>query len=251
MRNAYFLSHNGLGDNITNTSAVNFLLKYYDTIYFLCRDIYQDNINLMFLNKSVILVLFDLNNEYDDCKRIISNVHTDDIFISGIHKNYFKSRITHPELLKYQKNNLYSLEYSHIYDFYNDIGLDTKIYVENFNLEGNQISLEYYNDIKNYNIVFLHTKGSNRSINLSNIIDLYKNKDDYLIVCANENVYDKDISNKYDIANKYVNIKIMYYIDIIKNSKIIHVIDSCFSCIIYPLILSKQIIPDEYKIYNI
>ena len=38
-KSAYFLSHNGLGDNITNIGAINFLLNYYETIYFLCKDI--------------------------------------------------------------------------------------------------------------------------------------------------------------------------------------------------------------------
>jgi len=253
MRNAYFLSNTGLGDNITNSSAVNFLLKYYDNIYFLCKDIYEDNVKLIFLNKPVIIVPFYHNNEFNECERIISNNNTDDLLISGVHKNYLNSRITHPELLKYEKNNKYSLYCSYVYDFYNDIGLDTKIYVEQFNLESNELSREYYNNIKNYNIVFLHTQGSTQRIYLNDIIDLYKNEEDYIIICPNENVYEYD-NPKYNIANKYVyyisNLKIVHYIDVIKNSKITHVIDSCFGCIFYPLILSKQINPEEYKMYN-
>ena len=37
--NCYFLGHLGLGDNITNSSAVNYLLQHYNTIYFFCKDI--------------------------------------------------------------------------------------------------------------------------------------------------------------------------------------------------------------------
>ena len=39
-KSAFFLSHNGIGDNITNIGAINFLLQYYNSIYFLCKDIY-------------------------------------------------------------------------------------------------------------------------------------------------------------------------------------------------------------------
>ena len=39
---------------------------------------------------------------------------------------------------------------------------------------------------KQYKIVFLHTKGSKREINLDNIVQLY-NTDEYIIICANKN----------------------------------------------------------------
>ena len=58
-KNAYFLSHNGLGDNITSIGAVNFLLNYYENIFFLCKDIHEDNVKLLFNNKPVIIVAFD------------------------------------------------------------------------------------------------------------------------------------------------------------------------------------------------
>ena len=234
---AYFLSHNGLGDNITNIGAVRFLLQYYDTIYFLCKDIYEENVKLLF-DERVITVPFDSNNETNECKRILTSIY-DDYFISGFFHNYLKPRIRHPELLKYVKNNEYSLKYQHVFDFYNDIGLDTFIYVDYFHIESTNISKKYYDNIKNYKIVFLHTKGSNRSIDLTKIIDLYKNEDEYIIIC-NENVYDKN-NLKYKIVDEYKHLKIAEYIDIIKNADIIHVIDSCFACIIYPLSLSNKI----------
>ena len=38
---AYYLSHTGLGDNITSISAIKFLLTYYETIYFIGKIIYS------------------------------------------------------------------------------------------------------------------------------------------------------------------------------------------------------------------
>lgn len=255
MRSAFFLSHNGLGDNITSIGAINYLLKYYKHIYFLCKDIYKDNVELLFENKSVTVIDFDSKNEFAHCRYIISNVNIDenDIFICGCHKNYLNSYITNEEILNRKKDNSYSTQFNHIYDFYNDIGLDLSIYFENFDIDSSYKSKEYYNELIEYTknlkkIVFLHTEGSNRYIDITNTIQKYTN-DNYIIICANKNVY--DISNpNYIIANKFVNIKVAYYIDIIKNADIIHVIDSCFACIVYPLYESRRIEPTECKIHE-
>lgn len=246
MKNAFFVSHCGLGDNITNIGAIIFLLQYYDTIYFLCKDIYAENVKLLFINKRVSIIPFNSKNEINHLKKIILPINKEnyDILISGsCITSYLKSHITHPELLKYQQNNSkYIINYNHIIEFYNDIGLDTSIYIDYFNIESSEISKTYYDGINNYKIIFLHTLGSNRKINVTDNINLFKNRDEYIIICANENVYNTN-NSKYTVAEKYVNIKIAYYIDIIKNAEIIHVIDSCFSCIVYPLLLSKQISP--------
>ena len=55
---------------------------------------------------------------------------------------------------------------------------------------------------------------------------------------------------KYNLAAKYVNISVVYYIDIIKNAERIHIVDSCFSCIVIPLLNMKTISPKEVKIYQ-
>ena len=237
---AFFLSHNGLGDNITNIGAVNFLLNYYDKIYFLCKDKNEENVKLFFINKNVITVPFDSNNEFQECYNIIKNIQTNttfDCFISGCHTTYVKSRITNVELLNYKKNNKYNIKYEHINNFYNDIGLDNSVYIDYFKFD---ISKELNICEIKEKIIFLHTQGSNRQIDVTDIINKYINNDDYIIICANKNVYSED-NIKFSTADKYVNIKVAYYIDIIKHADEIHVIDSCFSCIIFPLIISKQI----------
>ena len=58
-KSAFFLSHNGIGDNITNIGAINFLLQYYNSIYFLCKDIYEENVKLLFNNKKLITIPFN------------------------------------------------------------------------------------------------------------------------------------------------------------------------------------------------
>jgi hypothetical protein len=252
MKNAYFLSHNGLGDNITNIGAVTFLLTIYDTIYFLCKDIYEENVKVLFANKRVVTVPINSLNEYNDCTRIISAVDTEvnDILISGFcHTSYLTSHITAPALIGYKKKDTYPVKYSHITEFYHDIGLDTSIYVDYFDIISNELTLTYYEHIKQYKILFLHTKGSNRNIDLSSIIEEYKHLDEYILICANMNVYDQT-HPKYELAQRYTHIKVAHFIDIIKNADQIHIINSCFSCIVYPLLLSKRINPTACVIYD-
>ena len=250
--NAYILSHNGLGDNISMIGAVNFLLKYYIKIYFLCKKRYELNVKLLYNNDNVITVPIDENNEYNHCKEIIMNVEKvyNDIYIcGGCHTSYLSSKITNIHILNHIKNNI-NIKYNHIFDFYNGIGLDTFIYINYFNIQSTTLSNDYYYKIKKYNIIFMHTQGSNRSIEISNNFDSYINNNNYIIICANKNMYNPD-NIHYKLSNTYINLPIAHYIDIIKNSKEIHVIDSCFSCIVYPLQLSGLLNNSLVKIYDI
>jgi hypothetical protein len=255
---AYFLGHNGLGDNITNKSAIKFLSNYYNTIYFICKESYIDNIKLIYKDISNVELKTVRNNfEYEDCKNILENAYNDNtvnIFLSGdASKEYGESRITHPDLLNYKKNDKnYTVEEitQHIKNFYQDIGLDLSIYYEYFDIQSTQDSMNYYNMIKDKNIIFMHTEGSNRTINLDSIIK--KNIDDSntIMVCANKNVYPKNNIN-YDLANKFIDLYITYYIDIIKNANDIYIINSCFSCIIYPWDKLKKLKSKNVNIYHL
>ena len=250
--NAYILSHNGLGDNITMIGAVNFLLQYYIKIYFLCKKRYEINIKLLYNNSNIITVPIDEHNEYNHCKEIIMNVDQvyNDIYISGwCHTSYLSSKIKNKNILNYKKNNV-NIKYGHIFDFYNRIGLDTSIYINYFNIQSTTLSINYYYKIKNYNIIFAHTQGSNRSIELNNVLNSFINDNNYIIICANKNMYNPD-NIHYNLSNTYINLPIAYYIDIIKNSKEIHVIDSCFSCVVYPLQLAGLLNNSLVKIYDI
>lgn len=238
---AYFISHNGLGDNITNIGAVTFLLRYYDTIHFLCKDIYEKNIEYLFVDKPVIPVPFDHKNEYGDIRRIMSNVTNCDIFVSGMHKEYVPTRITHPELLSYKRNDKnYTVHFSHIQSFYYGIGLDLSIYYEYFDIKSTPESIQYYEQIKEFKIIFIHSKSSTGEVNYNDVYETYKNNREYIMICANKNMYRAD-HPFYKIAGTYVNIPVAWYIDIIKNAELLFTIDSCFSCIIYPLMMTNKI----------
>jgi hypothetical protein len=253
LNKAYFLGHNGLGDNITMIGAINFLLNYFEEIYFLCKNIHQENVKLLFYNKPVIIVPFDSKNEQKECKKIINDVinldSTINIFISGFcHTNYLKSNINHPELINYKlTDSKYIVNYDHIISFYQDIGLNTNIYIDYFDIDSSELSKNCYNIIKDYDIIFFHTQSSGRKINLNIIVNQYINDDKKIIICANENIYPNN-HNFYEIANKFINLKIINYIDIIKNATEIYCIDSCFSCIVFPLDTGNKLNANIVKI---
>ena len=250
-KEAYFLSHNGLGDNITSIGAVVFLLQHYRRIHFLCKDKYVENVRLLFATREVTVVPFDANNEHESCRRIINGVDTtgNDIFVSGQHAHYLNSHITHPSILDYEMHDKYELEYPFIRQFYRDNHLDTGVYVDYFDIPTTDESYAYYEPLKPYTIVFMHTQASDTTIDLSSVVQKYVNEPNHIIICANANVYGSE-HPKYQLADKYVNRRVAHYIDIIKAAAAIHIVNSCFSCIAYPLMLGKKIEPKEFVLYN-
>jgi hypothetical protein len=245
MKNAYFLSHNGLGDNITNIGAVLYLTQFYDTVFLLCKDKYESNVKLLFANKRVVTVPFDSLSEKMECRRILA-ASTDDRFISGCHKLYARSRIT--QAIPPLESPSIDLKYPHITQFYTDIGLTPAVYVNYFDIESTEQSRRLYTDIQQYNIVFLHTQGSNRRIDVD--VSKYERDPAYILICANKTLYDPS-HPLYAIAARYTNVPVAHYIDIIKHANIIHVIDSCFSCIVYPLSLAGKLRASECIIHDV
>lgn len=259
---AYLLTYNGLGDYITMIGALNFLLNNYKHINMVCRLGSIENMKLFLPDKPItyiplqptgynIISVEHLLSEASQCIKIISEAPINsDILICGSEQlkgGVLKSRITNQKLLQYIPNDKqYTVKWTHIRDFYHNIGLDLSIYYEYFDIPQ---SKNTPNVTEEYNIIFAHTKGSDKSIQIPDVISKYINNENTIIICANENVYPTNHS-KYDIANQYVNIPIAHYIDIIKRASEIHVIDSCFSCIVNPLQQTNRLNATTVMIYE-
>ena len=263
---AYIVSHNGLGDTITMIGAIRFLLQHYDNIYFLCKEKYESNIKLLINNENVITVpikaSIELIVEKKSCMNTIKKVYNNDytdIFICGFHKEYLKSKINNPAILNYKKSNeiekfekqlpiLRKEERKTIIGFYQDMNLDFRIYSEYFDINSTEKSIALYEQIKDLNIIFCHTQSSTKTISLPENIKTYINDNKYIIICANENIYNKNHSH-FEVANKFINIPIVEYIDVIKNACEIFAINSCFSCIINPLNILNKLNTDKINYY--
>ena len=266
---AYLLTNNGLGDYLTMIGAIKFLLKYYKRIYMLCRTSSAENVNLFFTDDQVTIIPipprppeYKLNSyahfiiEAKHCIKIINEVPDgNDIFICGTEQlsgGAIKPKITNTKLLQYEPNDreyTIKMEWNHIREFYSNIGLDLSIYYEYFDITSTVESQQYYEDIKSHKIIFTHTKASDHEIQIPNIISKYINDENAIIICANKSVYPTN-HPKYELANRCINIPIAYYIDIIKNANEIHVVDSCFSCIVNPLQQTNRLSATNVMIYN-
>jgi hypothetical protein len=254
LNSAYFLSHNGLGDNIFMSSAVNYLTKFYKNIYVLCKNKYLSNINELYKDDSSIkIIAIDDYNESQSCYNILNDKYFyNDVFVSGYHKSYLKSKITHVELNNYKINNRgYEIPnfLKEMSNFYYDINLDMSIYSNNFNININED--QEIVELKNkYKIFFIHTESSDKIINLNFILDKFISNKDYLIICANTNLYNPN-DEKYKLVSKYIKLStILDYCYIIINSEQIHIVNSCFSCLIHGLLMQKKIDKNIINIYD-
>lgn len=188
--------------------------------------------------------------EARQCIKIIEEATiNNDILICGTEqlKGGVKTKITNKRLLEYKPNDKqYTITWRHIREFYQNIGLDASIYYEYFDIPSTSPNTQI---TKEYDIIFMHTKTSLNEIQIPSVITKYINDEKAIIICANKNVYPSD-HPKYELANKYINIPIAHYIDIIKNATEIHVADSCFSCIIIPLQETNRLPATIVKIYD-
>ena len=266
MMNALLISHNGLGDNLFMIGATNYLLEFYDYVFLLCKHKYYSNVIEFFpqeLNKRILVIPFNENHETEQLLFIANhNRSTKDILICGCHNSYIQSKITNTKYLKqtaeYKQNkNIQKYEivknmnldgYDFIENFYRDIGLNLNHFVDYFKLPETEESIKLYNSIKQYKIIFTQIQSSTGHIlNINNIIEKYKDNDEYIIICNDKNIYRKG-EKKWALAQKFVLNKIINYYTTILNSYKIKIIDSCFTGIVLPLYLGNKLNTKDVKI---
>jgi len=264
---AYVVSHNGLGDNLFMIGALHYLSQYYENVFFLCKQKHYDNINLLFSNTPTIqCVPFKHSNlfefyEYEDINKIISEKYNDeknDIFVCGLHKRYLTTKITNQKLLDEEIvdtnytidwDTLTSENYSFIEEFYKDINLNLTHFFDYFNIDSTRKSRKMYESVSDYYIVFIQSNTSNETaLNINNLIEKYIDDDTVLLVCNDRNLYKDKKSKKYELARQFVYNKLVYYIDVIKNSDEIYLIDSCFIGIVLPLLKTNKLKADKVRI---
>ena len=253
--NAYLVSHNGLGDNLFMIGALHFIKPFYKNVYFLCKQKYCENVKSFFEEDSnIICVPFNDNDEFNSISHKINPKYADkntDIFICGpCHKRYLHSKINNELYLEHKKDTnkntidfdtITTSNYSFIENFYNDIGLNLTHFFENFNINSPDESVRLFQSVKQYYLVFIQYKSSDgKTLNISNLIEKYINDPNVLLICNDMNIYNKS-HHLYDIAQPFVYNKIVNYMDVIKNSDEIYLIDSCFIGIVLPLLKTNRL----------
>ncbi len=253
--NAYIVSHNGLGDNLYMIGAVRFLLKFYNKVHLLCKNKYYPDVKLFFVDEpNISCVPFDENTEDNSIELIIKEQYKNDdvdVFVCGCRKTYLQSKITNKEFLEYTiENNNDSLDYDTLtnenYDFlkgfYEDMKLNLTIFVRYFHLPSTEESIELYNSVKKYNIIFIQHQASNKSkLNISHLLNKYLHDDKTILLCSDLNLYHGINEDKQSLCQNFVFNKLVNYVDTIKNSQEIYIIDSCFTGIVLPLLKQQKL----------
>lgn len=257
--NALLVSHNGLGDNLFMIGALYYLLKFYEKVYFVCKQKNYENVKLFFDTPNIICLPFDdTKNEWREIGNILQHRPPNtDVFICGNCKSLFKSNITnkkflthkvpnHNDIIKYDTLN--PQNYRFIEGFYLEAGLNLTIFYNYFHLPNTSESKKLYNDIKNNYLIFIQSTSScGKSLNLTNLLNKYINDENTLLICNDKNIYEKN-NKKYNLCQPFVLNKIINYVDVIQNCNEIYIIDSCFTGLILPFLKQKKLKANTVRI---
>jgi len=204
----------------------------------------------MYKDTNIIPIPFDSKNEFASCFKILIDKYSlNDIFITGAHKSYLKSKIT-KQIDRINNDVFIPTHYNFGIDFYKDINLNPSIMFEYFNIKICDEIKELYNQIKDYKIIFIHSESSESVINLNAIKEKFINNNEYLVISANENIYNPN-SLKYSIASKYIKLPtIIHYSEILIQAEELHMVDSSISCLALCFKLSNKLNCKDFQIYN-
>lgn len=262
MINAVIVCHQGIGDIITMSGAIVYLKQFYKKINLICKHKNLKHIKSFFQNYDIDFISINSNLEFKETEiKIINyfNNTSNDIFISGECFNYLKKykRISIPinqyqnksidKQYAYNKNNYIYTLFS---NFYNDYNLSIDVYFDYFVFISNENSRKLYNLISNYYIIFIQLQSSdNKNLNITNLLKKYLDNDNVILICNDKNLYNEK-SEKYNICKNFIMTDFINYYDTIINANEIYVIDSCFSCIVYPLLITKKLKAHKVEIID-
>jgi len=264
--NAYLVSHNGMGDNLVMVGAVRLLTRFYSKVYFLCKHKYYPNVHLFFTDTPQIeCIPFDETYEHSEIRRILDTVSADDdIFVCGAaHTRYNESRIKNLSYLEYRQtlevstphytidyDQLTTANYDFIYGFYRDIGMNLTQFYEEFYLPQTEESIELYNTVKDYYVIFIQLQSSDgNQLNISRLLETYLYDPTTILICNDGNLYSlvpsetltPDIQQKREICQRFVYNAIVHYIETIREANEIYIIDSCFIGIVLPYLKTGKL----------
>jgi hypothetical protein len=229
MNDAVILSHLGMGDMIGISPAIRHYCKKYNEVYIFSKEKNSKNVFAMYddvPNLNIIAIDNDSNLESQQINFYLSEIESDfDLISSGL----------------YKKNRA---EFTNLPDnFYDDFDLDYSVYEEEFNLPNKILEDKTYFDLLDgidYN--FIVGTSSTKDINEEILESI---EDDLFIINPSKNVYTEE-DPRYQLAEKFLNLPLFDYTNIIKNAKGIYLIDSSFS------LLSKFVASKNSKkvLYN-
>lgn len=229
--NAIILSHLGMGDMLGFIPAIRKFCNDYDQVFIFSKE--KNKLNVFEMYEDVdnlnIIVLDDNENEFQQV----------DTYLSSLFKEIGKCDIIKTGLYLGNHNKFEDLPDN----FYLDADLPLTTYQKYFKLPSRLTSntlLSKLLDGIDYNFMV----GNSSTLDINDKI-LEKISNNYLIINPHLNVYEKNHEH-YELSQTFLDLKMFDYVNVIKNAKEVHLIDSSFS------LLSKFVSSKKSKkfLYN-
>jgi len=224
-KTAFVLSHLGLGDNITFIGAVRYLSTCYDKVIVVCKN--KNIINVKsFYSDDPDIEIFQIDDHLISSSIIINqfkekyknhlNPNNLDLYLCGSHlinKKPFPNKNSIP------------------FNFYLDCNIDYKYFWKYFYIAECKKSKELFNKL-NTNYVFIHNTASTGEVFTTNNIEKSFNIDrnNILIINPNKNIYNQE-HKFHNLAQLFINLPLIYYVDTITNADKLFLTDSSFFCL--------------------
>jgi hypothetical protein len=249
-KTAYFLSHNGLGDNLYSIGALRYLTKFYDTVYFMCKDFFIDILRALLADEPrIVCVPIDHTREYAHCQEILSDKYTEnnDVFVCGYQRSTIPEKITNPAFLlhtyeetskhyTFSHDTLDEHNYAFIRQFYHDARLDYRVFFDYFHVQKSAASAQLRDKVSQYRLIFLQTHASNGNrLNIDRLKRTYLDDESVLLICNDENLYANTPHYiQFELCEHFVQKNLADYVDVIQHADEIYMIDSCFVGFVLP-----------------
>lgn len=215
-RRALILGHLGLGDHIGMIGAVRYIAMQYDETVIVCKQHNAGNLQMFFADNPTIK-LWQIDHPYLPGKWPTPTQAGESVV-------YDPGTWTHV-----YRSGYYKLPNSGCEDlpknFYIDMGLDPEIRHTHFHVPTPDSARRLYETVRDQPYIFVQRQSSNH----------YKDfvswdVDTLLTIDPNKNIYPEG-HKWYSLAQSFVNLAFLDYIEVLKHAKEIHVVDSSFYCI--------------------
>lgn len=230
-KKAFILSHLGLGDCITISSAVRYISTKYEETVVACKERFADNIRLLYKDDTTIS-LHIVNNDENISPRFGCPIETFiqiidgyDVYMCGFH------------LLNKAPTEMNTLPFC----FYKDIGIDYSVFWKYFHVPTTQESKELYKLVESHKYAIVHNQSGTGLCFTDQYPEQFLDisKDTTIIINLNKNMY-AESHPYYSIANEFVNKPLAHYKDTLIHAEYVFLCDSSIFCLAMNLPIQTQ-----------
>lgn len=211
-KKALLMTHLGVGDFINHIGAIRYFSLIYDELAIVICEKQAQTVSLLLgFDAAISFITYEYIQQFchapdhDFMKHFAeSNGY---VLLGGGHWSKLKSPFRDVP-----------------YNFYRDLGLDKSVYKDYFYIPEYKEQQDYLNLIlkKTNRIAFLHLIGTNRRVEYT------KKKDDSIFYCdPNTNHYEPG-HKYYELAQKLINLPLIYYKGVMEAAEELYLIDSSF-----------------------